>query len=359
MITFFKSRNIESRAKVEPATGQYIGKYRTGLDTLAQVYYEDTGFFVGPDFSSTSSVLNGTNISSNVKVGDLLVVDSGVSALIGESAFVQSTTADSITLSQTMSTSLALAQLKIFRPRAPMVNSVGATNTAITHVGNTLQLGGFQFKDLLAFDSTITNRNVVPIGVYNIGLGDFLAWDGTVTAIPSGTQAVSGTVSTLTDLISIGGNPTDFFTDGLSVDHGFISGGGYNEDNQLAGALHLKQSAPGVSSVGLITRNIPSGTQTVDGTVNPTRPASGTPVRNAAITTATDILAANANRRALWLHCESGQIYWRFGGTASATSYTGILNGGQWMQWSESCPTQALNVFATSSSIASATEFTG
>jgi hypothetical protein len=145
---------------------------------------------------------------------------------------------------------------------------------------------------------------------------------------PQALQAdVSGRLKTVTDLISIGGNPTDFFTDTLSVDHGYIPGGGYNEDNQFAGALHLKQSAPSVSSVGLITRNIPSGTQDVS-IVSETALVASAPVSVTVLTSAAiTLLAANANRRKFIINNFNGSyLFVKFGSAASSTDYSVFIS---------------------------------
>ena len=63
-------------------------------------------------------------------------------------------------------------------------------------------------------------------------------------------------------------------------------------------------------------------------------------------TTGADALAANANRRGLTLFCEStGQLFWCFGSTASATNYQGILQPGQGLSFNEAqISTQNLSV---------------
>jgi hypothetical protein len=118
-------------------------------------------------------------------------------------------------------------------------------------------------------------------------------------------------------------------------------------------------TTPGTGDYAIPQRPVPGEIHTISD-ANPTRPASGTPVRNAAITTAVDMLGTTTTRRAVFLTCESGAILWRFGGTTTSTSYTGRLNAGQSLQWTESCPQSNLNVLSVSgTSIAVATEFTG
>jgi hypothetical protein len=99
-----------------------------------------------------------------------------------------------------------------------------------------------------------------------------------------GAVNVTGTVSTLTNLEYIGSNPVDFFVDTLGQGHGYVVGGGYNDDTSLADTLHLKKSDPVLSDAGLITRNIPSGTQNV---------APAAPTITGTITTATSTITLN------------------------------------------------------------------
>jgi hypothetical protein len=99
-----------------------------------------------------------------------------------------------------------------------------------------------------------------------------------------GAVSVTGNVNAETNLAYIGSNPTDFFVDGSSNGHGYIVGGGYNDDTFLADTLHLKKSDPVTLDAGLITRNIPSGTQNVS-------PAA--PTVTGTITTATSTITLN------------------------------------------------------------------
>lgn len=92
-------------------------------------------------------------------------------------------------------------------------------------------------------------------------------------------------------------------------------------------------SAPAGTEAGLITRNIPSGTQTVSvtGTATVAGAVTATPVvaATSAVTqvassaTSATVLAANANRFGASFYNDSTQtLYLKFGTTASATSYT-------------------------------------
>lgn len=100
MLTGFRSKTIENRTKVTPATMQDVGPYRTALDTLALNYtYEViSGTFAAG--SSTTS-LNITSIQTSAKVGDILYITSGVA--IGESLHVLSVSTNSVTIAQVLS----------------------------------------------------------------------------------------------------------------------------------------------------------------------------------------------------------------------------------------------------------------
>jgi len=128
MITFFKSRSVESRSKVEPATGQYIGKYRTGLDVLAQSHYR----LIGSDAVEADSTTTTINATAHAAlVGDAIQITSG--ALLQDIVFVQSITANSITLSQTLSSApLAAVTFDILRPSIPRVGTDGTTLISAT-----------------------------------------------------------------------------------------------------------------------------------------------------------------------------------------------------------------------------------
>lgn len=65
----------------------------------------------------------------------------------------------------------------------------------------------------------------------------------------------------------------------------------------------------------------------------------GTPV-STAVTTAVEVVAANANRKALFVYCASGSIYFRYGANPTSGVYMGILNAGQSLPVNEGANSQ-------------------
>lgn len=124
LIGGFKDRKIESRSKVEPATLQYIGRYRQALDVNAQTFYE----LIATDVVEADSTDNTINATAHVaRVGDLIKITSG--ALQYDIAVVQSITTNTITLSQTLASALATSvTFNILRPSAPIVSVGGAVS---------------------------------------------------------------------------------------------------------------------------------------------------------------------------------------------------------------------------------------
>lgn len=195
MITFFKDRKVESRSKVEPATGQYIGPYRTGLDTINQVSYRKVGEGIAEAGSTASSIVLAGH---SMRVGDLLLLTS-VTSLSGNSLFVQSVNSDSVVLSQTAEISLEGVSFDILRPSPLLLDSslylqVRLSDTQV-----------YPFAENETYDGSL--GVVTKTGVYTGA--DWKVWDGTVTtnigsvveASPAGVS-VSGTITTATSTVT-------------------------------------------------------------------------------------------------------------------------------------------------------------
>lgn len=121
MIGGFKSTTVESRSKVEPSTAQYIGRYKQGLDVMAQVGHQQMGTDV-TEAGTTTSIVTAT--SHFARKGDLIKFTSG--AALYDFATVQETTANTITLSQTLLTSPGVgAGFEVLRPMPLKLDGLG------------------------------------------------------------------------------------------------------------------------------------------------------------------------------------------------------------------------------------------
>lgn len=298
MITFFKSRNIESRAKVEPATGQYIGRYRTGLDVVAQTHYQLVAASI-VEANSTTTVINCTNHLA--RVGDAISITSG--ALSGDRVFVQSTTTNSITLSQTLASApIAGVTFDILRPALPRTGSSGSGAVDLVAVGGAAVTLGQKVE-----------ASSIPVVLAT-------EQDTAILDVASGLRA-NLVAATITDF---DGTTTMAWPGIGSSFSGFYPGVGLAaQDTTSASMFVLKAvtTAPNVGDVGLVVRNIPSGTQNMRGVSL----VASAPVR-ISCSTGTTLLAANANRRKFIITNFNTQfIYWKLGTGCSSTSYSGVI----------------------------------
>lgn len=207
MITFFKDRSLENRTKVEPATGQYIGRYRAGLDVLAQTSY----VLVTADAveaNSTTTVINAT--AHSARPGDAIQITSGT--LINDTVFVQSITANAITLSQSLSSAPALSvTFDILRPVFPRVSAAGIG--AVTGSGSfsAAQSGTWSVRNQDGSGNALTS-GIVPPAITDRGLnirsiGVYSA-PSTATARTSTTQIPHGYYLYSTRITTTGGTTT-------------------------------------------------------------------------------------------------------------------------------------------------------
>lgn len=101
----------------------------------------------------------------------------------------------------------------------------------------------------------------------------------------------------------------------------------------LAALADVLNSAPAGTEYALLTRPIPSGTQTVAGTVtaNPAQPATGTVTNFVAAATNATLKASNASRKGLLIYNNStaATMYLKFAATATLADFsTKIPPGG-------------------------------
>ncbi len=154
LITGFKDKKIESRAKVEPATLQYIGTNRQGVDVAAQVAYTVLGTDTA-EAGSTETEIIATGIESTAKVGDLVKFTSG--ALTGEISVVQSVSTNFLELSQRMSVATAGMNFSLLRASILVVAADGSM--AVTATSLPLPTGAATAANQLPNNHQVTVSN--------------------------------------------------------------------------------------------------------------------------------------------------------------------------------------------------------
>lgn len=143
MIGGFKGNKIENRTKVEPVTSNYIGRNRTGLETLPQVLYNYRGAIIA-GAGSTISVLKATN--SSIRKGDKLRIDSD-GVLYQEEYFVLAdATSTDVTLAQPLPSSPIGLFFSILRP--------------VTQVGDQNGYAYVNINSMPVVDVTIENKGL-------------------------------------------------------------------------------------------------------------------------------------------------------------------------------------------------------
>lgn len=325
----FKDRKIESRSKVEPSTAQYIGEYRQGIDSVAQVAY----VVVATDSvesNSTTSVIVAT--SHQAKIGDIIQFLSGT--LIHTIAFVQSTTTSQITLSQTLSSTPAVAStFVILRPSIVRVNSSGEVLTAITGTvtvdSSTLALEGGGNLEFLAGRDFATETTLATL-------------NGKVTAC--NTNAIKGadTISSAPSANPVTIGMKEFFTGTVQHPH-CITSGGVNYQLMLLPDLALNflayTTTGEMRTHSFSTNGLASGSKyaLVDSSgrlvIKNGQSASASTTSVAGSATSVTLLASNASRvGATIFNDSSATLYIKLGATASTTSFVTKLYTDQYYE---------------------------
>jgi hypothetical protein len=106
VVTGYKSADIETRARVEPATVQYTHPNKISLDTLSPSAWYRLGTYTVAA-GATSSTIISTGVSTLAKVGDIVVFNDG-SSVTGEYSHVLSILGDTLTLAQVLSSAPTL-----------------------------------------------------------------------------------------------------------------------------------------------------------------------------------------------------------------------------------------------------------
>ena len=205
-ITGFKSTDIESRSKVEPATVTNFGYKRQGLDVNAM-----TGLFLvtaATCSAGTSSSIAVMSPASTVRAGDVL----DFNGIRSEISLVSGT---SYTLGRAVTGLTNGSSVNIYRPSYLLVDSTGAVSISGTSNINLAQVGGAAFAQgrrgsaqslsivsatagtdgsLLQQDGLVQFADVVPIGLYSPSAGQWVGWDGSVQASLTSSVAAIGRV---------------------------------------------------------------------------------------------------------------------------------------------------------------------
>ena len=148
--------------------------------------------------------------------------------------------------------------------------------------------------------------------------------NATVTDVGPVFNAAGLVVRNLSSQASITEGP-NLSTDGLAT--GIAT---YEATNGLIAVIHSRKDAPGGADVGVITRNIPSGTQPVSGTINTKTDLTPSAPTAASVGVASALaLAANANRKGLKLiNTSNARISLGFGSAAVLDSGVTLFPGG-------------------------------
>jgi hypothetical protein len=279
-ITGFKSTDIESRSKVEPATVTNFGYKRQGLDVNAM-----TGLFLvtaATCSAETTSSVAVMSPASTVRAGDVL----DFNGVRSEISLVSGT---SYTLGRSITGLTNGSSVNIYRPSYLLVDSTGAVSVSVSGTPNInlAQVGGvatslgqkaeassipvvLATEQDTAKDGTETSQGkFTGIGVLKAapfeGNPAWAAWPASEDGIPSaGLYAYSETSQLQTRLNSISTSSTVASGAGLAglVTRSFVQGPKLAIGGDSIAAL-VTESAPSATDPALLVRNIPSGTQPV------------------------------------------------------------------------------------------------
>lgn len=288
MIKGFWSKTKENRVTLEPVTVQKIGKYRVGVETYAQIAWEA---IVSDATEAGSTDILITAVAHVAREGDKIRITSG--ALLRDEAIVFSTTANTITLAQKLSASLgAGVSFTVYRPSLIVTDSAG--NVLIS---GTVAISG----------GTVDANIISPVYAQNDSVGNgFL---------------VGGTDSGGTAFIR-------FMTAKLAGD-GISAGFDYFICASVALALDTTTGSDFYRLRGSIANGLEVDIKRMPTvTTLPTKSPTATLSNVSASASSVTLLSANANRLGATITNDStADLYVKFGTTASATSFTVILDG--------------------------------
>ena len=195
--------------------------------------------------------------------------------------------------------------------------NAGATTSAavLTDANGTLSA---KLRGIVTHLNRVINlRAAVATSEYGVQISGAAAPAGevrlaAVTNVDPDTTAAGLVVRNLSGMTALGGGQPSLW-------HAFSV---FNVTAGNMGRLEALTANPAGTEIGLVVRNIPSGTQPVSGTFWQT---TATPAQSSVsvLITNTVILAANANRLGATLYNESGAIcFVKLGTTATLTSYS-------------------------------------
>ena len=378
MLTGFKSTDIDSYSKVDPATVTKFGYKRQGLDTNAMVgLYELASTTTETGTTDQVAIMSG--VVGTVREGDVLEY----SGMRSEIAIVSGS---SFTLGRKISTLTSGLAVTIYRPTYLSTTSTGALNAVSSATASSLvietvtgTLGALNAEVVVdnprfckvelwgTANLTVIfyQRMDTPTGTAEKGItGTIVDTTGAVSGAPTsalGFNATNGeawahfspvaaqrfivratgyTSGTLNVRITNMNWPVDGnefaslykiwqFIGNVQVDDGTGWLGnlcaGYDQDAFAPILLRMLQSDPTGSESGLIVRNIPSGTQDVSDArfaVSTTATLSNVSASASSVT----LLASNtARKKAHFYNDSSYPCYLKHGSAASTTSFTVLM----------------------------------
>lgn len=281
-ITGFKSTDIESRSKVEPATVTNFGYKRQGLDVNAM-----TGLFLvtaATCSAGTTSSIAVMSPASTVRAGDVL----DFNGIRSEISLVSGT---SYTLGRAVTGLTTASSVNIYRPSYILLDSTGAISIAGTPNINLAQVGGVATslgqkaeassipvvlateQDTAKDGSETSQGQFTGIGVLKTapfeGNPAWAGWPASEEGIPyiavfgfdESTQVQARINSSITNVIANGSSLRGIFT------RSFIQGPDSSNTSDLRTA-YIATTTPGSSDPGIVARTIPSGIQAISRTVN-------------------------------------------------------------------------------------------
>ncbi len=208
---------------------------------------------------SGTQTVSGT-VTSNIGTTNGLALDATLTGGTQQSRITNGTNSVSV-LNAAPTTEYGLVVRNIPSGTQTISGSVTASGTVTANIGTTNGLaldatltGGGQLARITNGTNNVSVLNVAPVSEYGL----------VVRNIPSGTQTVSGTVTS-----NIG------TTNGLALDATLTGGSQRNRLTDGTNNAAIVNAAP-TTEYGLVVRNIPSGTQTISGSVT----ASGTVTAN-------------------------------------------------------------------------------
>lgn len=228
-ITGFKSTDIETRSKVEPATVTRHGYKRTGVDVNTFVGYINLGTSVSAS-DSTLSEITLVSLPSGIHVGCLAATTQSDSSFIEIIAISGNT----ITLGRNLpSVYSAFQNVIIYKPILLTADSTGKlfVSAAVTSLPGVV-INSVPYAADLGNPSSPTQA--VQLGMYDPNFGGWLS-------LPVSDPYSTGVYSISTNI-----------------------GGGYITLVDSTGAIIASSTTtPGASDRGIVTRNIPSGEQDI------------------------------------------------------------------------------------------------